>query len=69
MKAPRQKYQEIMVRFLAGECSAEEEAMMLEWIGQSAENKASFEQYRKVWELHPPESSAVFDTAVAWKKV
>jgi len=69
MNKPKEKYQELVVRFLAGECSAKEEEMLHEWLNQSSENRVILEQYRKIWQLQPTEATTTFDTIDAWEKV
>ena len=62
--------EEILARFLSGEASEPEKAMVESWIGRSAENAAVFRscsdlmQKAKLY-YH----SRKFDTAAAWEKV
>ncbi|HEY5823074.1 MAG TPA: FecR domain-containing protein [Cyclobacteriaceae bacterium] len=41
--------EEIMIRYLQGECSGDEETLFLEWLNQSPENKTVFLEYKALW--------------------
>jgi len=41
--------EEIMMKYLQGECSPEEETLFLEWLQQSPENKKRFFEYKALW--------------------
>ncbi len=41
--------EELMIRYLQGECSPKESTLFLEWLQQSDENKAIFLEYKAVW--------------------
>jgi transmembrane sensor len=41
--------EEIMVKYLQGECSTEEETLFLEWLSQSPENKKLFLEQKALW--------------------
>jgi ferric-dicitrate binding protein FerR (iron transport regulator) len=42
---------EILYRYLAGECSAEEEAFVEQWIAESEAHRDRFERIRRLWTL------------------
>lgn len=59
-------------KFLAGECSPQEEAEALAWIQASPENGATYAAMRRVWEASSAETPALdagIDVDAAWRKV
>ncbi len=62
--------EEIIAKYLAGEASAREEAILNEWKSQSASNLREFEQFSKLFkESSPLKNSLSVNTDSAWNKV
>jgi ferric-dicitrate binding protein FerR (iron transport regulator) len=61
---------ELLGRFFAGECTPEEAARTQSWIEASADNRASYEALRSIWEQaeNPSESESV-NTDAAWARL
>ncbi len=64
--------EELLVRFIIGETSERESAMVLEWIDRADENRSQFEKLKKVWSITADLSSPIpaeVDIDQAWIKV
>lgn len=63
-------YDELMAKFLAGECSALEEAELFSWIEADATHKRRFEAFKTIWDESPDEEdSHQFNADNAWDRV
>lgn len=63
-------YDELMAKFLAGECSKTEEAELLTWIDADANHKRRFEAFKTIWDESPDdEDSYHFNVDDAWDRV
>jgi ferric-dicitrate binding protein FerR (iron transport regulator) len=60
-------FDELIVSYLLGELSAEEEVFVLDWINSNEENKKYFREIKKTWELLSlRENSREVDSEVEW---
>lgn len=60
---------DLMVRFLAGECSLDEQKLFGKWLKQSDENQRIFDDCKKIWEFQPANTAIKINIHAAWKKV
>lgn len=61
---------EVLARYLAGECSAEDQQKVERWIAESSANAQKFKQYKKIWEIAGSSSrSPSFDSPGEWKRL
>ncbi len=60
-------YDILVSKYLAGEASADEIVALENWVHESIENKAKFNQYKNTWHLLQPNAS--IEVEAAWKKV
>ncbi len=64
-------YPDLLIAFLSGECSMQDQVLVRQWIAASEENRAQFEAMEKLWleadHAYPP--SVTVDTEAAWRKV
>ena len=51
MNSGDMKYDNLMMSYLDGQCTAEEAISLLSWIAESEANQARFESFKMVWEL------------------
>ncbi len=69
MNINNEKPNDLMVRFLAGECSFDEQELMEKWLKQSDENQNIFDDCKKIWEFQPENTAIKINADAAWKKV
>ncbi|MBB3188528.1 FecR family protein [Microbacter margulisiae] len=61
---------ELIAKWLSKEIGAEEKQFLLQWIQESAENKAYFDQMKNIWQIsHPAFHPASIDTEQAMSNV
>lgn len=60
---------DLMVRFLAGECSFDEQELLEKWLKQSDENQKIFDDCKKIWEFQPENTAIKINADAAWKEV
>jgi transmembrane sensor len=60
----------LFARYMSGECSAEDLALLTEWGSQNSDHKLYLEQLGEIWN-HAPEavSAQQFDEEAAWKRL
>ncbi|MBS1927270.1 MAG: FecR domain-containing protein [Bacteroidetes bacterium] len=61
--------QEIMLRYLNGESSAEEANTLQVWIKESEENRKEFELIKQLWEDSVSSAKVSVNTEDAWQKI
>lgn len=62
--------QEIIIRHLQQQTSQPEEKQLSAWVDASPQNKAGFEEIKRIWSHTHPEADAFSpDTSAAWEKV
>ena len=60
---------DLLVKYLLGECTGEEARQVMEWIGRNASNARYFQQFREVWEESRRLAiNSVVDENAAWLK-
>lgn len=60
---------DLAIRFLAGQLTAAEQAMLEQWIAESAANQAHFAQLRDAWLLSGPAADDRYNASDAWNAV
>jgi ferric-dicitrate binding protein FerR (iron transport regulator) len=60
----------LFARYMSGECSADDMALLTAWSAESADNKKYLEQLGEIWN-HAPEAvtTQAFDEDAAWKRL
>jgi ferric-dicitrate binding protein FerR (iron transport regulator) len=60
---------DLLVKFLLGEATAEEQAQVQEWISESEENSKYFEQFRAIWTYSKQlAAKSTVDENAAWER-
>lgn len=65
----REHIEELVVKYLLGEASAQEQELVDDWRGKSAENQRFLEDSQLIYEKAQLPSEHTFDPAKAWAKV
>jgi len=61
---------ELIAKHLSGECNPEEEETLKSWIDSTPDNKATFEETKKIWEQsNSTQQNFNPDVDKAWAKV
>lgn len=69
MEKENQEYHDLIARHLKGECSPFEERLLAEWIQESEEHQALYEELSVVWDKTSAIREPLPDTESAWNKV
>lgn len=51
MTSVKAKYDELIMSYLEGRCTAEEALSLLSWMAESEDNRAYFDSFKQVWDL------------------
>ncbi len=62
-------YEELIARYLSGDCSSGESALLEKWVKESDENRRLFMEMKKVWTLSALRKTPETDLEQAWESV